>query len=108
MARMASVKRGLTRTDKAGFVYAVSNPAWPGYVKIGSAIDIDKRLTSYQTACPHRAYRLEASAFVSDRRRVEQELMQTLRAHKHQHEWFRVDVDVVARLLSSLQRKGKK
>jgi hypothetical protein len=74
-------------------------------VKIGSAIDIDKRLNSYQTACPHRAYRLEASAFVEDRRRVEQELMLALQTYKHQHEWFRIDIDVVARMLSSLQRK---
>lgn len=85
----------------------MSNPAWPGYVKIGSAIDIDKRLTSYQTSCPHRAYRLEASAYVADRRAVEQELMLDLKQHKHQHEWFRVDVNVVARMLSSLQRKGR-
>lgn len=85
----------------------MSNPAWPGYVKIGSAIDIDKRLTSYQTACPHRAYRLEASAYVADRRAIEQELMLSLRQYKHQHEWFRIDVNVVARMLSSLHRKGK-
>lgn len=84
----------------------MSNPAWPGYVKIGSAIDIDKRLTSYQTACPHRAYRLEASAYVADRRKSERELMLALKAHKHQHEWFRIDVNVVARMLSSLHRKG--
>jgi hypothetical protein len=83
----------------------VTNPAWPGYVKIGSAIDIDKRLNSYQTGCPHRAFRLEASAYVADRRRSEQELMLALKKYKHQHEWFRIDVDVVARMLSSLQRK---
>jgi hypothetical protein len=76
-------------------------------VKLGSALDIDKRLMSYQTSCPHRAYRLEASAYVSDRRGVEQQLMLALNQHKHQHEWFRIDVDVVARMLSSLQRKGK-
>ena len=76
-------------------------------MKIGSAIDIDKRLTSYQTACPHRAYRLEASAFVADRRKSEHEFLLALRSHKHQHEWFRIDVNVVARMLSSLHRKEK-
>lgn len=50
---------------------------------------------------------MEASAFVADRRRSEQELMLALKEHKHQHEWFRIDVAVVARMLSSLHRKGK-
>jgi hypothetical protein len=88
-------------------VYAVTNPAWPGYVKIGSAVDLDKRLLSYQTACPHRAYRLEASAFVADRVQAEQELMETFHADHHLHEWFRVDVTVVARVLSALHNKRK-
>lgn len=102
MEAMLSVKTGQRRTDKAGWVYAVSNPAWPGYVKIGSALDIDKRLTSYQTGCPHRAYRLEASAYVADRVSTERELMEMFKADRHQHEWFRLDVAVVARVLGSI------
>lgn len=86
----------------------VTNPAWPGFVKIGSALDLDKRLSSYQTACPHRAYRLEASAFVADRVAAERELMTLFKADHHLHEWFRVEVPVVARVLSSLHNKGKK
>jgi hypothetical protein len=33
----------------AGYVYAIGNSAWKDFVKIGSAIDIDDRLNSYQT-----------------------------------------------------------
>lgn len=41
---------------KAGYVYAIGNPAWEDYVKVGSAIDVDDRLNSYQTSSPLRDY----------------------------------------------------
>jgi hypothetical protein len=82
----------------------VTNPAWPGYVKIGSALDMTKRLSSYQTACPHRAYRLECSAFVADRRSGERLVMSVFKGDHHLNEWFRVDPAVVSRVLHSLRR----
>jgi len=76
-------------------------------VKIGSALDLDKRLGSYQTACPHRAYRLEGSAFVPDRVAAERKMMEMFKADRHLNEWFRIDVSIVVRVLSALHRKGK-
>jgi hypothetical protein len=56
---------------KEGFVYAITNPAWPEYVKIGCAIDVFDRLSSYQTSSPKRDYKLEAFVFVEDRLQFE-------------------------------------
>lgn len=39
-----------------GFVYAIGNPAYPEFIKIGSAIDVYDRLNSYQTSSPYRDY----------------------------------------------------
>lgn len=52
---------------KAGYVYAIGNPAWKDWVKIGSAIDVNDRLNSYQTSSPLRDYYLIDYYFVDDR-----------------------------------------
>ena len=39
-----------------GYVYALQNPAWPEYVKIGKAVEAERRMDSYQTYSPHRDY----------------------------------------------------
>ena len=56
---------------KEGYVYAISNPAWPEWVKIGKAIDADDRLGSYQTSSPMRDYRLIHSVYFDDRNQAE-------------------------------------
>ena len=53
---------------KAGFIYGISNPAFPGYYKIGITQDLDKRLASYQTYDPHRQFKVEHYRFVEDKR----------------------------------------
>lgn len=57
----------------AGFVYAIGNPAWPEFVKIGSAIDVPTRLSSYQTGSPNRDYFLVDYYFSHDRLMAEKE-----------------------------------
>jgi hypothetical protein len=43
---------------KHGFVYIITNPAWPTWVKVGLTTEEDtkKRLSSYQTGSPMRDY----------------------------------------------------
>jgi|TARA_R110000737_G_scaffold30837_1_gene49337 hypothetical protein len=43
---------------QAGYVYAMTNNAWDGWVKIGKAINAEDRLRSYQTSSPMRDYKL--------------------------------------------------
>ena len=52
---------------KEGYVYAISNSAWPDWIKIGMAIDAEDRLSSYQTSSPMRNYRLVHSVYCKDR-----------------------------------------
>lgn len=39
-----------------GVVYAIGNPAFPGWIKVGRAYDFETRLRSYQTGDPNRSY----------------------------------------------------
>lgn len=72
----------------AGYVYAISNPAWPGYFKIGSTIDVPDRNGSFQTYSPHRDYSLEFYIFTFDRLADEKFLLNYFNSD---HEWIKID-----------------
>lgn len=82
-------------TTKAGYVYVITNTAWPEWVKVGMAIDADDRLNSYQTSSPFRDYELQYSVYCKDRRKLER------KAHKavgsissdRNSEWFKASVE---------------
>lgn len=74
---------------REGFVYIVSNPAWPNHVKIGSAIDVYSRLDSYQTSSPFRDYKLEYYYFSNDRWFEERKIRAFFESESG--EWCKVD-----------------
>ena len=51
---------------QAGYVYVITNKAWPEWVKIGRAIDAKDRLRSYQTSSPLRDYWIIHSVHFDD------------------------------------------
>ena len=76
---------------KEGYVYVITNPAWPEWVKIGMAIDAEDRLNGYQTSSPMRDYELVHAISTPDRARAERV------AHKaaamcgeRKGEWFKI------------------
>jgi hypothetical protein len=77
------------KSIRPGFVYAITNPAWPDCIKIGSAIDVYDRLNSYQTSSPNRDYKLETYVFVDDRLSYEKQLHEKYNA---EGEWIRTNV----------------
>ena len=88
---------------KEGYVYAISNAAWPEWVKIGKAVDADDRLNGYQTSSPMRDYKLIHSVYFDDRNVAE------LRAHAiaqgmapRKNEWFKLTEDQALEVLRIL------
>ena len=73
-------------TIKEGYVYAISNPAWPEWVKIGKAIDADDRLSGYQTSSPMRDYKLIYSVPFKDRNTAERNA-HSLASNKASQPW---------------------
>jgi hypothetical protein len=67
----AYINEGSTRS---GFVYVITNKAWPDYVKIGRAFDPKQRLKDYQTGCPKRDYELYAAVYFKDCFMAEKEI----------------------------------
>jgi len=89
---------------KEGYVYVITNKAWPDWVKIGMAIDAEDRLNGYQTSSPHRDYVLEHSVYSNDRRKSEQQAhtRATKIALETNGEWFKLTVEQAIEVLNNL------
>ena len=92
---------------KDGYVYAIVNPAWPDWVKIGMAIDVDDRCNGYQTSSPFRDYEILYSCYVSDRRKAERASHKRAEklALERSGEWFKIDHDLVREAIKGAVEK---
>jgi len=89
---------------KEGYVYVITNPSWPDWVKIGMAIDAEDRLNGYQTSSPMRDYELVHAISTPDRLRAERV------AHKaaamcgeRKGEWFKIDITEAVTILQHIK-----
>tara|TARA_R100001594_G_scaffold140759_1_gene186135 strand:- start:2205 stop:2684 length:480 start_codon:yes stop_codon:yes gene_type:complete len=88
---------------KEGYVYAISNPAWPEWVKIGMAVDAEDRLNAYQTGSPSRDYVLIHSIPSKDRSKTEREAHNIASTNNTRSgEWFKISNKDVINILDSL------
>jgi len=90
-------------SEKRGFVYVITHPSWPGFVKIGRAFDPVSRLQGYQTGCPHRAYTLSYAVYFPDCYRAERLMHAMLDKWRRGGEWFFADVDEATQLIDNLR-----
>ena len=90
-------------TEKRGFVYVITHPAFPGYVKVGRAYDPESRLKGYQTGCPHRAYELYAAVYFEDCHFAEHEIHARLCAHEGCGEWFAISPFLARHTINKLR-----
>ena len=98
---MAKVGKILTDIDRTGYIYAIKNQAWVGFIKIGRAVDVKKRLGTYNTGDPFRGYRLLHHVWVADRFAAESWMKKVLRASLWGGEWYEIDDDTIIRALEN-------
>lgn len=80
-----------------GFLYIITNPAWPGIIKVGMSIDYEERADTYQPYCPFGDFEREyASRRFDDRRSAERLLKQILRPRRTREddecEWYLISI----------------
>ena len=94
---------------KEGYVYAITNKAWPGWVKIGMAVDVEERLNSFQTSSPHRDFILEHYVASSDRRKSEKEAHTRALplATDSKGEWFKLSIEQAITILDNLDEQHR-
>lgn len=78
------------KVDKRGFLYVITNPAWPAHCKVGRAFDPEARLRNYQTGCPDRNYKLRYAVYFEDCHAAEKLVHDTLADYQAQGEWYRI------------------
>jgi len=89
---------------KEGYVYAITNPAWPEWVKIGMAVDADDRCNGYQTSSPFRDYKIEHVVVTNNRRAAEAEAHKSAAkiAKEVRGEWFKLDIELAKTILNNI------
>lgn len=95
LAGLTLIKLKLDRGAKAnqckeGFVYTLTNPAWPDHTKLGMSVDIKKRLASYQTYSPFRDYKISNYEFVFNRRDMEYRTKEKFNISIEAGEWYKI------------------
>lgn len=76
------------------------HPKFPGWVKVGSTTNPTRRLGSYNTGDPNRAYRMLTPVWTSDRRAAEWLAHRRLSrlGYDKQGEWFEVSPTLAQRI----------
>jgi len=92
------------RTDRRGFVYVISHPRFPGYVKIGRAFNPESRLRGYQTGCPERAYKLDYAVYFDDCHKAETDIHYILQQDRVKGEWFAIPRHVAEGYIDAIRR----
>ena len=95
---------------KEGYVYAITNPAWPEWVKIGMAVDADDRCNGYQTSSPFRDYKIEHVVVTNNRRAAEAKAHKSAAkiAKEVRGEWFKLDIEQAKIILNNITIDLKK
>ena len=90
-----------------GFIYFITNPAWPDKLKIGLSADYEKRLASYQTYDPYRAYKIVGVDFVENSRQAEKLLLNKFKVDTDKGEWVSYDshIEIIRYLRSFINIK---
>ena len=91
-------------STKTGYVYVITNPSWPEWVKVGMAIDAVDRLNSYQTSSPFRDYEIKYYVYCKDRRKSEGKAHKAVEAisESRNSEWFKVSVEDAVECISDI------
>ena len=78
------------KRSKKGFIYIISNSAFPNYYKIGITTNIKSRLRTYQTSSPYRNYKIEYYVEHEDCYNAEQLIHSDMErfATRWRKEWF--------------------
>ena len=96
--------RGKEERQEQGYVYVIGNHSWPNIYKVGIAKDPKRRLNSYQTSDPYRAYTLCYAQRTAFYKEIEQEVHNQLAAA---NEWIAGDVNEIIAAIKKLARQHR-
>lgn len=89
---------------REGFLYVVSNIAWPGYIKLGRALDYEDRLNTFNTGDPQRRYTLEFVWYFRDRYAAEREAQRLMLPWWKGGEWYLAPIEEAVSVIKSINK----
>jgi hypothetical protein len=93
---MDLLTKSFKKTDKIGYLYIIINPAYPDWVKVGTTLNLENRLHTYQTGSPFRDYKILYSLYHPEYLQAEKRIKETMRyfAKSIRNEWYEVDIHI--------------
>ena len=91
---------------KIGYLYIVTNDAFPMWCKVGITANLKERLHLYQTCDPYRRYKLVYSLHHPEYKIAEKKIKEAIKpfALEVRGEWYRIDLQMCkSRLEESLE-----
>ena len=89
---------GAADDGRQKFVYIISNKQYPGEYKVGVALDVNRRLNTYQTADPERAYKVEFQLRTAHYNDIEKYIHGRF---DNRHEWVRGELGAIKRAITN-------
>lgn len=93
--------------SKQGQIYIMVNPAYPGWCKVGMAIDAEDRVNQFQTGSPFRDYKLFKFFETENRRESEKQAHYILqeKIDDRRGEWFHINPEDAEKILTEFFEK---
>lgn len=102
-------KRNKIYLEKDKYIYIIKNKAWEGYLKIGSTINTETRLKSYQTGSPFRDYEIVFYIKTKHIFLIENHFKDNF---KCSHEWVFLEeeeaIDIILNLINEESSKNRR
>lgn len=93
--------------SKQGQIYIMINPAYPGWCKVGMAVDAEDRINQFQTGSPFRDYKLFKFFKADNRREAEKQAHNILeeKIDDRRGEWFHIKPEDAEKILTEFFKK---
>jgi hypothetical protein len=90
-----------------GEIYIISNPAWKGWIKIGTTLDATNRLSQFQAACPLKDFKLVKFITVQNKLKAERKVLEFMKffAEDNNGEWIKIHTDKAIEILNTYKEK---
>ena len=83
-----------------GYLYGITHPSWPGFIKIGKARFPERRLRTLNTGDPYRRYQLQFTILCPNYHLAELAAHRVLNGYRVENtEWFQIHPDDALELI---------
>mgnify|MGYP003651775248 CR=1 FL=1 len=90
VCRSCARSNRVKRDGGVGFLYVITNKAWPDWCKVGISVDIKSRLASYNTSSPLKDFEVIYSVSTDKHQLIEREVLAILsKEFESNSEWFK-------------------